>query len=101
VSAVSIRADRGRLANQLILCRQCGWRWLEDRQWADLGLAEATGTEPALPGQIAPTIRPGLAGSSPYTFASRQHTPSTSMGVIPASPGPEATHVHVDRRVPP
>jgi len=35
------------LRTQLILCRQCGWRWLEDQEWRDLGLAEATGTEPA------------------------------------------------------
>lgn len=35
------------LRTHLILCRQCGWRWLEDEEWRDLGLAEATGTEPA------------------------------------------------------
>jgi len=44
------------LRTKLILCRQCGWRWLEDQQWRDLGLAEATGTESTLP-QTAPPRR--------------------------------------------
>jgi hypothetical protein len=30
------------LRTQLILCRQCGWRWLEEKEWADLGLADVT-----------------------------------------------------------
>ena len=30
------------LRTQLILCRQCGWRWLEEKECADLGLADVT-----------------------------------------------------------
>ncbi len=37
------------LRSQLILCRQCGWRWLEDQEWRDLGLADVTGTDPLRP----------------------------------------------------
>ena len=50
------KSVKGLPAPRLILCRQCGWRWLEDQQWRELGLAEATGTESTLP-QTAPPRR--------------------------------------------
>jgi len=40
------------LRTQLILCRQCGWRWLEDQEWRDLGLADVTGADTLRPPPI-------------------------------------------------
>jgi len=40
------------LRTQLILCRQCGWRWLEEEQWRALGLADATAPRPTPPGRV-------------------------------------------------
>lgn len=34
------------LRAQLVLCKACGWRWLEDDQWERLGLATTTPTPP-------------------------------------------------------
>ena len=42
------------LRTQLILCRQCGWRWLEDQEWRDLGLADVTGADPLRPQPTKP-----------------------------------------------
>jgi hypothetical protein len=38
------------LRTQLVLCKVCGWRWLEDDQWERLGLAA-----PATTGNSPPT----------------------------------------------
>ena len=36
------------LRTQLVLCKVCGWRWLEDDQWERLGLGApaAMGNQP-------------------------------------------------------
>ncbi|TMK96986.1 MAG: hypothetical protein E6G40_09305 [Actinobacteria bacterium] len=42
------------LRTQLILCRQCGWRWLEDQEWRELGLADVTGADSLRPQPTPP-----------------------------------------------
>jgi rubredoxin len=41
------------LRSQLVLCKVCGWRWLEDEQWERLGLAAATHSNNSTPAPTA------------------------------------------------